>query len=260
MVAVLALLGNLLVIWTVWINSHMHTVTNYYIVNLAVSDLLVAAIVMPLKLLEYTAPCRWHIFRSDGLCSVVYYLLPVFVFASVLTLAAISIERYYAIVHPLSAMKVNSKSRTKKILAVTWILPFIVAGPFMFSTSYPFTIYSDTGSISRETCNDRFDEIDLAIHGDTTRIGRQDGDCDRFNVHRFLDTVLSGERHQSAANTQLPTRVQFYIHHARNSLLRLYKQLPESNNLHCNEPEIQKEFQKHFKKIMVLLSFCAIGK
>ncbi|XP_052274024.1 QRFP-like peptide receptor [Dreissena polymorpha] len=171
MVAVLALLGNLLVIWTVWINSHMHTVTNYYIVNLAVSDLLVAAIVMPLKLLEYTAPCRWHIFRSDGLCSVVYYLLPVFVFASVLTLAAISIERYYAIVHPLSAMKVNSKSRTKKILAVTWILPFIVAGPFMFSTSYPFTIYSDTGSISRETCNDRFDEIDLAIHGDTTRIG-----------------------------------------------------------------------------------------
>ncbi|KAH3856472.1 orexin receptor type 2-like [Dreissena polymorpha] len=95
LITVLALLGNLLVIWTVWINSHMHTVTNYYIVNLAVSDLLVAALVIPLKLLEYTAPCRWHIFRSDGLCSVVYYLLPVFVFASVLTLAAISIERYH---------------------------------------------------------------------------------------------------------------------------------------------------------------------
>ncbi|KAH3856478.1 hypothetical protein DPMN_099067 [Dreissena polymorpha] len=93
LIIVLALLGNLLVIWTVWINSHMHTVTNYYIVNLAVSDLLVAALVIPLKLLEYTVPCRWQIFRSDGLCSVVYYLLPVFVFASVLTLAAISIER-----------------------------------------------------------------------------------------------------------------------------------------------------------------------
>ncbi|KAH3691223.1 hypothetical protein DPMN_193170 [Dreissena polymorpha] len=56
LITVLALLGNLLVIWTVWINSHMHTVTNYYIVNLAVSDLLVAALVIPLKLLEYTAP------------------------------------------------------------------------------------------------------------------------------------------------------------------------------------------------------------
>lgn len=92
-VALLALLGNLLVIWTVWRNTHMHTVTNYYIVNLAISDLLVSAIVMPLKLLEYTAKCEWHVFRSDGLCSVVYYLLPIFVFASVLTLAAISIER-----------------------------------------------------------------------------------------------------------------------------------------------------------------------
>lgn len=92
-VIVLAVLGNLLVIWTVWQNCSMHTVTNYYIVNLAISDLLVASIVMPLKLLEYTGDCEWHVFKSDGLCSVVYYLLPIFVFASVLTLAAISIER-----------------------------------------------------------------------------------------------------------------------------------------------------------------------
>lgn len=93
LVALLAVLGNLLVIWTVWRNTHMHTVTNYYLVNLAISDLLVATIVMPLKLLEYTGKCEWHVFMSDGLCSVVYYLLPIFVFASVLTLAAISIER-----------------------------------------------------------------------------------------------------------------------------------------------------------------------
>lgn len=92
-VSVLAVLGNLLVIWTVWRNCAMHTVTNYYIVNLAISDLLVASIVMPLKLLEYTGDCQWHVFTSDGLCSVVSYLLPIFVFASVLTLAAISIER-----------------------------------------------------------------------------------------------------------------------------------------------------------------------
>lgn len=92
-VIVLAICGNILVIWTVWKNNHMHTVTNYYIVNLAVSDLLVSAIVTPLKLLEFTAPCRWNIFRSDGLCSFMSYFQPLFVFASVLTLVAISIER-----------------------------------------------------------------------------------------------------------------------------------------------------------------------
>ena len=92
-IIVLAITGNALVILTVWRNKHMHTVTNYYIVNLAISDLLVSSIVMPLKLLEYTAPCHWHVFGSDALCSVLYYLLPIFVFASVLTLVAISLER-----------------------------------------------------------------------------------------------------------------------------------------------------------------------
>lgn len=92
-VAVMAVLGNTLVIWTVWRNSHMHTVTNYYIVNLAISDFLVASLVMPLKLLEWTADCSWQVFRTDALCAVINYLLPIFVFTSVLTLVFISIER-----------------------------------------------------------------------------------------------------------------------------------------------------------------------
>lgn len=43
----LALLGNMLVVYIVWRNKHMHTTTNYYIVNLAVSDLMV------------TTSCTW---------------------------------------------------------------------------------------------------------------------------------------------------------------------------------------------------------
>ena len=85
--------GNALVIWTVYSNKHMHTVTNYYIVNLATCDLLVALFVLPLKLLEYVAPCSWHVFGHDSLCAALYFTLPVFVFASVLTLVAISLER-----------------------------------------------------------------------------------------------------------------------------------------------------------------------
>ena len=89
----LSVTGNLMVIWTICRNKHMRTVTNYYILNLAVSDFLVSVFVMPLKLLEYTAPCQWHVFNHQFLCSFLYYVLPIFVFASVLTLLAISIER-----------------------------------------------------------------------------------------------------------------------------------------------------------------------
>jgi len=93
-IVVLSVVGNFMVIWTVARNRHMRTVTNYYILNLAVADFLVALVVMPLKLVEYTAPCQWHVFsRHLALCPLLYYVLPVFVFTSILTLAAISFER-----------------------------------------------------------------------------------------------------------------------------------------------------------------------
>jgi len=93
-VVVLSLLGNAMVILTVARNRHMRTVTNFYVVNLATCDALVATLVMPLKALEYMAPaCEWSVFRSDSLCSLLFFALPVFVFASVLTLIAISVER-----------------------------------------------------------------------------------------------------------------------------------------------------------------------
>ena len=93
LVMLLSVGGNALVIWTVYSNKHMRTVTNLYIVNLATCDLLVALFVLPLKLLEYVAPCSWHVFGHDSLCAALYFMLPVFVFASVLTLVAISLER-----------------------------------------------------------------------------------------------------------------------------------------------------------------------
>ena len=88
-----SLIGNMMVILTISRNKHMRTITNYYIMNLAICDFIVALVVMPLKLLEYTAPCSWHIFQEDILCSICSFGLPAFVFASVLTLVAISIER-----------------------------------------------------------------------------------------------------------------------------------------------------------------------
>lgn len=81
------------------------------------------------------------------------------IFMTIILLYFIS-YRYYAIVHPLSAMKVNSKSRTKKIIAVTWIIPMIVATPYLYCSTQLFTIKSDYGVISRQICRDRFDELD----------------------------------------------------------------------------------------------------
>jgi len=88
-----SLVGNYMVIYTVWKKKHMRTITNYYILNLSIADFLIALFVMPLKLLEYAAPCSWNIFNRQALCPFLTYISPVFVFTSVLTLVAISLER-----------------------------------------------------------------------------------------------------------------------------------------------------------------------
>ena len=74
-------------------------------------------------------------------------------------------HRYYAIVHPLSSIKIHCKSRTRKIIVATWILAIIMASPYIYYKSYPFFIYSHLGSLSRQICTDRFDEIDQAFYG-----------------------------------------------------------------------------------------------
>lgn len=44
----LTLFGNMLVCLSVYIERTLHTVTNYFIVSLAVADIMVAILVMPL--------------------------------------------------------------------------------------------------------------------------------------------------------------------------------------------------------------------
>lgn len=68
--------------------------------------------------------------------------------------------RYYAVFYPLSARSTKSADRTKKIIAATWVAAVVLCIPFLSSTSYPFNINSDLGSVTLITCNDNFDAID----------------------------------------------------------------------------------------------------
>ena len=52
LVFILGLSGNVLVVTVVYRTSHMHTLTNYFIVNLAVADILVCLFCLPITLLS----------------------------------------------------------------------------------------------------------------------------------------------------------------------------------------------------------------
>ncbi|XP_060125934.1 adenosine receptor A2a isoform X2 [Zootoca vivipara] len=97
LIAVLAILGNVLVCWAVCLNSNLQNVTNYFVVSLAVADIAVGVLAIP-----------FAITISTGFCAYFYGCLFIACFVLVLTqssifsLLAIAIDRIIAIRMPLS--------------------------------------------------------------------------------------------------------------------------------------------------------------
>ena len=68
---IVGLVGNFLVCFAVWKNHHMRTVTNYFIVNLAIADFIVIIICMPPTALGDVTE-TW--FMGTVMCKIVKYL------------------------------------------------------------------------------------------------------------------------------------------------------------------------------------------
>ncbi|XP_035231285.1 orexin receptor type 2-like [Stegodyphus dumicola] len=118
------LIGNALVCISVYRNHSMRTVTNYFIVNLAVADFLVILFCLPPSVL-WDVTETW--FFGSLMCKLVLYLQSVSVSVSVLTLTFISIDRWYAICHPLKFK--STASRAKKAIIIIWFTSLILVLP-----------------------------------------------------------------------------------------------------------------------------------
>ena len=68
---VLGLVGNFLVCFAVWRNPHMRTVTNYFIVNLALADFMVCLICLPPTVIGDVTE-TWYM--GNVMCKIVQYL------------------------------------------------------------------------------------------------------------------------------------------------------------------------------------------
>ncbi|XP_033757324.1 dopamine receptor 2-like [Pecten maximus] len=116
---VVTIFGNVLVIIAVFKEMYLRTVTNYFIVSLALADLMVGGIVMPFSIsLEVTNGVwlygeewcdLWHSF--DVLAST----------ASILNLCVISLDRYWAITDPIAYTAKMSMCKVGLLIAFVWL-------------------------------------------------------------------------------------------------------------------------------------------
>lgn len=92
LVALVGIFGNYLLLYVICCTRKMHNVTNFFIGNLAFSDMLMCATCVPFTLAYAFNTHGWVFGRF--MCYLVYLIQPVTVYVSVFTLTAIAVDRY----------------------------------------------------------------------------------------------------------------------------------------------------------------------
>ncbi|XP_071761354.2 cholecystokinin receptor [Centroberyx gerrardi] len=123
----LSVFGNLLIIVVLTVNKRMRTVTNTFLLSLAVSDLMMAIFCMPFTLIP--SILKDFIFGA-AMCKIVSYLMGISVSISTFSLVAIAIERYSAICNPLKSRVWQTRSHAYRVIAATWVLAFVIMIPY----------------------------------------------------------------------------------------------------------------------------------
>ena len=113
-VVFMAVVGNLLVLLAVFKNPKMRTVVNIFLANLAGSDLLFAAV----SLFDTVAYMQSGWYAGELSCKIQSYIIEVFYTCSILTLVAVSCERYLAICRP--HLKSRSIKTTLIVIGIIW--------------------------------------------------------------------------------------------------------------------------------------------
>ncbi|XP_054457745.1 cholecystokinin receptor type A [Anoplopoma fimbria] len=148
LIFLLSVLGNSLIIAVLVRNRRMRTVTNLFLLSLAISDLMVSLVCIPFTLIPNLM--RDFIFGT-GMCKLVMYFMGVSVSVSTFNLVAISLERYSAICNPLTSRTWQTKSHAAKVITATWVASFILMLPYPISSGLkPFTRHNNsTGFMCR---------------------------------------------------------------------------------------------------------------
>ncbi|KAK6474180.1 5-hydroxytryptamine receptor 1D-like [Huso huso] len=122
-------LSNIFVIITIFLTRKLHTPANFLIGSLAVTDLLVSILVMPISI-AYTVSKTWSFgqimcdiwLSSDITCCT----------ASILHLCVIALDRYWAITDALEYSKKRTTRRAGVMIAVVWVISICISIPPLF--------------------------------------------------------------------------------------------------------------------------------
>jgi hypothetical protein len=117
--AIFTIIGNTLVLVATWRERSLHQPNKYFIVCLAVADLLVGMILEPLRLYQLDAESK---VTNIHLCRFMVWLDTFALTASIYSLTFISFDRYLKLRKPLQYRARMTTSKSLKIIFIIWLI------------------------------------------------------------------------------------------------------------------------------------------
>ncbi|EDO46084.1 predicted protein [Nematostella vectensis] len=127
LIFLISTVGNSLVCIVIARRRRMRTVTNYFILNLAIADLAITLICIPFDIPVQENGYKWP--YGAFMCKIMYPLQTMCMFASIFTLVAVSLNRFWAIVYPLR--QEMSKSQATIIIILIWFISSGLTVPYV---------------------------------------------------------------------------------------------------------------------------------
>uniref|UniRef100_A0A8C5WWX6 G-protein coupled receptors family 1 profile domain-containing protein n=1 Tax=Laticauda laticaudata TaxID=8630 RepID=A0A8C5WWX6_LATLA len=129
-----AVLGNACVIAAIALERSLQTVANYLIGSLAVTDLMVSVLVLPMAAL-YQVLGKWTL--GQAMCDLFIALDVLCCTSSILHLCAIALDRYWAITDPIDYVNKRTPRRAAALISLTWLIGFLISIPPMLGWRTP---------------------------------------------------------------------------------------------------------------------------
>ena len=143
LLSILTITGNGFVIFLVSTKRQLRTKTNAFVVSLAVADFCVGMSVVPsLFICDVTSGCNWLPIRLSWL-DFIRWLLG---YASVTNLCSLVLDRYMAVVKPLTYLTFVTRRRVIQMISFSWAISagllLLPTASLVFSEPIIFNIYA----------------------------------------------------------------------------------------------------------------------
>ena len=149
LVATIGIFGNVAFLLAILCYERMKTLTNFYLANLAVADLLFTLFGVSCELLKYIFWRGWAygslLLTSYAQCFGVKLISYLTYLASNCFIILVGFERFLAVCYPLKSLVVRTTKRTRTLIMITWlvalslaiIISFITVNPYQYCIIWP---------------------------------------------------------------------------------------------------------------------------